>query len=71
MSSAMFATIDMAKTKKGTFAMSSTVNHTRKTKLVQKAHGRMLSSGGDVRARQLYQTTFARNAMASAMAAGQ
>jgi hypothetical protein len=44
----------------------------RKTRFVQKAHGRTpISGGGVVRLRQLYQTMFAMNDTTTAITAGQ
>ena len=68
----MFATIETANTQNGVFAMSRTTSQMQKTTFVQKAHGRMPSSGGGVaRVRQLYQTMFAASATPSATTAGQ
>ncbi len=70
--SAMFAAIDTAIAQNDTPARSRTRYQMRKTTFVQKAHGRMPSSGGGVvRLRQLYQTMFAIRDTATAITAGQ
>ena len=68
----MLAATDTAITQKDTPARSSTRYQMRKTTFVQKAHGRMPSSGGGVvRLRQLYQTMFAISDTSTATTAGQ
>ena len=70
--SAMFATTDTTITQNGTPARNNTRYQMRKTRFVQKAHGRTpISGGGVVRLRQLYQTMFAMKDTTTATTAGQ